>query len=174
MIEMIIVGTIGVTQEELKESFYYVDGDLFFKPFTGSRNRVSRLSNRRLGYRNKDGYFIAQWRHHKMYLHRMIFLYHHGYLPEQVDHIDGNKGNNKIENLRAANNALNMHNTVKRKDNTSGIKGVWYCKRSQRWIAEFVFNKKKTHVGSFLSKEEAAQAIKITREQIVKEFANHG
>lgn len=174
MVEMIIVGTIGMTQEELKNTFYYEDGNLFFKPFIGTRNRVSRLSNRKAGHKNKEGYYQMRLQHQRMYLHRMIFLYHYGYLPEQVDHIDGNRGNNRIENLRAADYVLNSCNSKKRNDNTSGVKGVWYCNRRNRWLAQFQYNKKKTHVGSFLSKEEAAQAIKTVREQIVKEFANHG
>ena len=174
MIEMMIVGSTGITQEELKNTFYYEDGNLFFKPFVGTRNRISKLSNRKAGHRNKNGYYQMSLHKQRLYLHRMIFLYHHGYLPEQVDHIDGDRGNNRIENLRAANHSLNMCNTLKRVDNTSGVKGVWYCNTYKRWAAQIQYNKKKKHVGYFLSKEEAAEAIKKEREQLVKEFANHG
>ena len=174
MVEMLIVGSTGMTQEELKNTFYYEDGSLFFKPFIGTRNRISRLSNRKAGHKNKEGYYQMRLNHQRMYLHRMIFLYHHGYLPEQVDHIDGNRGNNRIENLRAADYVLNSCNSKKRTDNTSGVKGVWFCEREKRYIAQFQYQKKKYHVGSFISIEEAAQAIKQKREQIVKEFANHG
>ena len=173
--EQLIVGATGFpSQEELRRSFYYNNGDLFFYPFQGTRNRWSRLSNRKIGHKNKDGYFVCQWKHKIMYLHRMIFMYHHGYLPEQIDHIDGNKSNNKIDNLRAADNSLNMHNTTKRVDNTSGVKGVWFSKRDNKWVAEFQFRGKKIHVGAFIDIEEAEIMIQQKRQSVVKEFTNHG
>lgn len=174
-IEHYIVGATGFpSQEELQRYFYYNKGNLFFYPFQGTRKRWSRLSNRKLGHKNKDGYIVCTWKHKRMYLHRMIFMYHYGYLPEQIDHIDNNKSNNKIENLRAADNSLNMHNTTKRTDNTSGVKGVWFSKRHNKWIAGFQFRNKKIHVGTFIDKEEAERTIQQTRQAIVKEFTNHG
>lgn len=174
-VEHLIVGATGFSsQEELRRSFYYNKGDLFFYPFQGTRNRWSRLSNRKLGHKNKDGYIVCMWKNKTMYLHRMIFMYHRGYLPEQIDHIDGNKSNNKIDNLRAADNSLNMHNTTKRTDNTSGVKGVWFSNRYNKWIAEFQFRNKKIHVGTFIDKKEAEIMIQQARQAVVGEFTNHG
>lgn len=69
---------------------------------------------------------------------------------------------------------LNMHNTTKRVDNTSGVKGVWFSKRDNKWVAEFQFRGKKIHVGTFIDIGEAERMIQQKRQSVVKEFTNHG
>jgi len=66
----------------------------------------------------------------------LIFLYHHGYLPKFVDHIDGNKKNNRIENLREATKSQNAMNQKVSTRNTSGIKGVMWHKRDKKWFVQ--------------------------------------
>lgn len=74
-------------------------------------------------------------------VHRAVFAIHHGYWPGEVDHIDGNTHNNRIENLRAVTRALN---TVNRKklisNNTSGYTGVSFSKACGKWQARVKFN----------------------------------
>lgn len=71
------------------------------------------------------------------------------------DHKDRNPLNNRKNNLREANYAENAQNHSKRKDNTSGITGVMFNKRMERWQACININKKRTHLGSFINKTDA-------------------
>lgn len=125
-----------------------------------NREKRSRMSviGSRAGYDSVRGY-----RHIKIdgtvYVeHRMIWLYHHGSLPKIVDHIDCNRSNNRIENLRAASNGQNQQNARKSYRNKSGYKGVSFHKKSNKWIANIGFDGKKLYLGSFDSAEEASKA----------------
>ena len=81
--------------------------------------------------------------------HRLVFLYHHGYLPECVDHIDGDKTNNKIENLRAATKEENCHNQKIRSTNKSGYKGVKWVEHCKKWQVEVCKNYKQLRFGMY-------------------------
>lgn len=69
--------------------------------------------------------------------HRVIWEMHNGKIPDgmEIDHIDGNGLNNRIENLRCVPHAINCKNLPKRIDNTSGLVGVTWGEKEQRWIA---------------------------------------
>lgn len=150
-----------VTQKRLKELFEYVDGHLI---------RNGKIA----GSVNKRGYRCVGVDHKIYKAHRLVFLYNHGYLPEQVDHIDGNKLNNRIENLRAANNSVNMMNRGLMKNNTSGSKNVFWCKDYQKWRVAVRINKKLRSFGRFEDLELAELVAVEARNKYHKEFANHG
>lgn len=75
-----------------------------------------------------------------------------------VDHIDGNGLNNTRENLRVCTRAENQQNRGANRNNKSGFKGVIACKRSGKWIAKIMANRKSTHIGRFDTPEEAHAA----------------
>lgn len=102
------------------------ESQLFGKRETGST--ATRLST--------HGYLIVSLKS-KVYLaHRIIWLYVYGYMPEhQIDHIDRNKTNNKLNNLRETSASCNVKNSKISKLNKSGVKGVIYKKRKKAWIA---------------------------------------
>ena len=114
----------------------------------------------------------------KQYMaHRLAYLYMEGELPNkyiQVDHIDRNRANNKWSNLRKATNMDNSYNTVMRKSNTSGVKGVSQHKTTKMFEAYLSANGSKVYLGSYLTLEEATKAVRIAREELHGEFANHG
>lgn len=87
-----------------------------------------------------------------IYLHRLIMD-----CPESmvVDHINGNKLDNRRENLRICTQRENMVNCGLLKNNTSGVKGVSWSKASNKWEAFIHFNNKKIYLGVFKDKEEA-------------------
>ena len=99
--------------------------------------------------------------------HRLAWLYHYGSFPNgEIDHIDGNKSNNSIENLRDVSHAENMQNikSVTRK-NKDGLMGATLYKRTNRWQALIRVNGKQKHIGYFKTAIEAHQAyIKVKRE----------
>lgn len=91
--------------------------------------------------------------------HRIAWLLHTGSLPNtHIDHIDGDKLNNKFSNLRACTHIQNQHNQPKRRNNKSGYKGVCWMKSSKRWHAQICCNSKIRHLGLFHDKVEAAKA----------------
>ena len=98
----------------------------------------------------------------KRYLaHHLAWAYCYGKLPtENMDHINGNKGDNRICNLRLASQSQNMMNQGLRSDNTSGYKGVYYRHRLKKWQAMISVNGKRKTLGHYSTPELAYEAYK--------------
>ena len=159
-----------ITQEELLKVLRYKDGNLYRTQVTSKRTNP----NKPAGGVNKHGYFCIQV-NKKMYLnHRLIYLMHHGYLPEFIDHIDGNRLNNNIANLRASTRAENNRNAKIRKDNTSGVKGVNWHSQAKKWQVLLMTDKKHKNYGLFDTVEDAKKHIELVRSEKHLLFANHG
>ena len=93
--------------------------------------------------------------------HRLAWLYVYGHLPDgQLDHINRNRQDNRICNLRQVNRSQNAHNTVAKSTSTTKIKGVYFNrnKGSKNWTASIMVSGKRTHLGNFKTLEEAASA----------------
>jgi len=97
-----------VNKEILNDIFHYQNGSLFWKKITGRRAKIGDIAGRSCsnGYRMvglfKRGYLE----------HRLIFMFHHGYFPKEVDHIDGDKLNNRADNLEWVSSKRNaLHST---------------------------------------------------------------
>ena len=92
--------------------------------------------------------------------HRLAWLHFHGVWPEhQIDHIDENKSNNRISNLRDVPQSMNQHNAIKpRKDGTSGYRGVSWHKDKKRWHAHITVSGRQKHLGLFNTPEAAHAA----------------
>lgn len=104
-----------------------------------------------------------------IYLHRYIL----GLTKEsksQVDHIDGNSLNNQKNNLRLCTHQQNMWNVTKRKNSSTGIKGVY--RANNKFVAKIKFNNKKIHLGTFDTPEKAFDAYKKAAIMYHGEFAN--
>ena len=103
-------------QEYLLKNYHYRDGNLF-KISTGKR----------VGHIHSSGYITAMIRGCQKGLHRWIYIYHYGNVPENmvIDHIDCNKLNNKIENLRCASRNLNSINRISKRKPSAHQNGGW-------------------------------------------------
>tara|TARA_R110000868_G_scaffold316599_1_gene577491 strand:- start:56 stop:559 length:504 start_codon:yes stop_codon:yes gene_type:complete len=161
-----------LTQEEAHCLFEYKDGMLLWKEMV--TNRTENLVNSIAGYIHKHGYRIISAKGYQYKAHRLMFLYHHGYMPEFIDHINGIKDDNRIENLRAATKAQNNQNRCAQKNNGFGIKGVSKLKNSPNWRCRISYNNKLHELGGFESKELATEFIELWREIVHGAFANHG
>ena len=160
----------GVTQELVKSLFDYKDGRLYWKIKTGPTVKVGNIS----GYINNRGLrgcrYLIKMKGGVFIGARIIFLWHHGYLPEIVDHIDRDALNDKIENLRGAIREQNSRNRTSAKGSTSQYLGV--SKDDNRWVVNISINKKQTFLGSFDDEKEAALAYDEVAFKHFGEFAN--
>jgi hypothetical protein len=160
----------SLLKDLLHELFEYRDGCLLWKNSLG--NQV--LAGDSLGTTRTDGYLQGRVNGKIHRVHRLIYLYHYGYIPQCIDHIDGNRSNNLIENLRSADRSQNNFNQRISSKNTSGVKGVHWNKAKQKWMASCKSYKKSKHFGYYPSLEEAKFAIESFRKIFHGEFANHG
>jgi hypothetical protein len=108
--------------------------------------------------------------------HRVAWFMQYGEDPGdmQVDHINENKLDNRIANLRLATNAENMKNVTAYTTNSSGYKGVSWMKSYGKWEGYVCYQYKKYGAGFFDDLEEAAAAVAKLRNQLHGTFANHG
>lgn len=106
-------------------------------------------------------------------VHRVVYAVVYGELPDEVDHKDGNRTNNRPDNLRKASRAEQMRNTATMRNNKSGTKGIWYDARRSRWrgrinlhgVARVFYHKDKDAVIDWLNR---------TRQSLHGEFACSG
>lgn len=156
-----------ITQDKLKELVTYTDGHLVRK-----KSRAKHPAGVPIGSKMQKG--IGTKINGQFYrLHRLIYLYHYGYMPEQIDHINRNCFDNRIENLRPATSSQNARNRKKFANNTSGIKGVCWHKRINKWgVSCSVFGKQK-HCGYFDNLLDAASRAFVIRNQLHGQFVNH-
>ena len=175
-VSVIIRRKDALTQERVQEVLGY-------NPNSGKfarRDHYKGLarSGKEPGTISQYGYRVIGVDWFKYLAHRLAWLHVHGCWPEnEIDHINGDRLDNRIDNLREATHAENGQNAKMWVTNTSGFKGVYYCKGQRgykQWKAEFSSNGKMIRVGYFKTKEEAGEAIKIARAEYHGEFANHG
>ena len=155
-----------VNKEMLNDIFCYQDGSLIWKKITGRRAKVGDIAGRQSGSYRMVGL------HKRAFMeHRLIFMFHHGYFPKEVDHIDGNKLNNRIENLREASKQENCQNQKIRLTNSSGVKGVSWHKANKKWIVAVCKNYKSYYCGTFEDKELAELVAMEATNKLHKQFS---
>jgi hypothetical protein len=104
--------------------------------------------------------------------HRLAWLYVNGeWPPDQVDHIDRVRSNNRIANLRSASTSDNACNGVLRFSNTSGYRGVSWSKEKKKWVARIVKDRKQHVLGYFTSKETAFDRYRAAARNLHGEFS---
>lgn len=107
--------------------------------------------------------------------HRLAWFLAHGRWPEEdIDHINGDRSDNRIANLREASRSENLQNAAMRSDNTSGVKGVYFNKARGKWQAYIRLDGKQAYLGIFTELADASLAIHEAREKHHGTFANHG
>lgn len=161
-----------LTQELVKELFDYNPhtGILTWKIKPSRKVQVGDIAG------SVDaGEYLVTWVKGKSYKnHRICFLWYHGYLPKYLDHKDTIRSHNWIDNLRECTYSQNGQNRKLNKNNTSGVKGVFWHKSSKKWCARLMISGKNHCLGYFKELSDAESAVKTARIKHCGEFANHG
>lgn len=120
-----------------------------------------------------DGYVCVTISGQKYPAHRIIWKMVHGADPLTIDHIDGDKTNNRLENLRNVSDLENQHNRKLNANNSSGVSGVRWVEARRRWISRIRSGGRLVVLGSFVSKDDAISARKMA-ERSLNYHENHG
>lgn len=160
---------LGISQIDVANLFEYKDGTLIWK-INRSKGKVK--AGDVAGGITSKGYLRVMINYKEYPLHRIVFLLHHGYFPQVVDHINGNPLDNRIENLRDATNQTNQYNRKCGANNTSGCKNVSWNQKKNVWQVHLRHNKK---VKSWYVKDfELAELIAHEARALYHgSFANH-
>ena len=149
-----------LTQERLKELLHY-------DPETGIFTRLKTVSNASGAKKGNiagcinttDGYRYILIDGKRYNASRLAWFYMEGYLPEKdIDHGNRIRHDDRWKNLRHISHQCNMRNCKKRYTNTSGITGVYWAKKRQKWQAQIGISGKIIYLGIFISKLSAARA----------------
>lgn len=136
------------------------------------RSWNTRFSGKVAGSVNKRGYREIHVDYQLYLAHRLIWFWHHGTLPDVVDHERGVACGDHVEFLRPADQAGNMKNLALQKRNKSGAPGVDHLPTG-KWRASIRVNRKSRHIGHFSTFEEAAAARRSAEAQFGF-HPNHG
>lgn len=109
---------------------------------------------------HKTGYRHISWMGKVHKSHRLIFMLHHGYMPKEVDHINSDRADNRIENLRAVTRSENQCNRGVLASNTSGYAGVSWHKKSKAWVVR-VMKDGKTNFQMYFKDLELAGLVAV-------------
>lgn len=154
-----------LTQSYLHQTFDYDNGSLIYKTRPSKCVKIGDITS---GYQRKDGYKTITIQYKPYYFHRVVFLMQTGYLPDFIDHIDNNKANNKIENLRPCTAQQNCQN----KQGITKNKNISWSKNANKWKISFRNNGKLQHYGYFKDLDEAINKASEIRNNLHKEFSN--
>jgi len=156
-----------MTYEQLITIASYKDGRIYWRH---SGKEIGRIwSYTRKG--RETSYKVCWINGRSYFVHRLIFLISRGYLPAQIDHVNGDTLDNRICNLRAASNAQNQRNKGAMPKNQIGLKGVSYKKDMQRYRAQISANGKGYHLGYFSTPSQAHAAYKQAAKRLHGAFA---
>ena len=129
-------------------------GKIFWK-----KNRSGAIVGKEAGRIGSNGYREIGIKGKGYLTHRLLWFLYYGYFPEnQVDHIDGDRLNNSIKNLREVSNSCNLQNQKERSDNTSGFTGVSLNKKAKKYLTQIVIRNKYIYLGYYITSLEAAYA----------------
>lgn len=155
----------AITQERLLELLNYdtETGAFAWKVSTSNRAPVGS----RAGTDHGNGYRVITIDHCTHYAHHLAWLFVYGEYPNQeMDHIDGDRSNNRVSNLRYGTHAQNMQNLSLRNTNKSGMTGVSWLKNYGKWEAYITVNYKKINLGYYDDLQKAGAAYLSAKQEM--------
>lgn len=161
-----------ITQKQIKELIHY-DKDSGVFTWKVDRQNIAK-KGMVAGSSASDNYLVLTLFNKQYKAHRIAWMYEYGHFPkDNIDHINGNKKDNRIINLRDVTSLINHKNMSIDKRNKSGKTGVTWHKLSKKWITNISVDKRLVHLGYF---ENIEDAIKVRQEAENKYsfHMNHG
>ena len=159
--------------DRLDETFTYdpESGKLIWKarPRHMFRNKQAwlaantRFAGKEACSKHVDGYLTVRFEYRAIMVHRIAWCMTHGNFPKdgfEIDHINGDRSDNRIVNLRLVDRTGNSQNHALRSNNTSGRVGVHWHNKAAKWCAIICVNKKRIHLGLHVSFNDAVRARK--------------
>jgi hypothetical protein len=135
--------------ETLSELLEYREGNLYWRKTRRGKARKGSVA----GSKRQDGYVMVEVGGNRFFAHRLIWMLFNGSIPAgmQVDHINGIRDDNRIENLRLLSQTDNIRAASRRprKNNTSGVPGVYYniSPKARGYVARISVNGKRIELG---------------------------
>src|ERR1043165_1894219 len=155
-----------IDTEELRAAYDYdaKKGALVRRRNNGHGKRAGE----EIGQNASHGYRAVKIRNKQYMLHRLIWQYVHGSLPNgEIDHINGDKKDNRVENLRVASKSENQQNRYRAAAHSrSKILGVSLCKQTGRWVSQIQIDGKRMALGRFDTKEAARDAYLVAKSKL--------
>jgi len=149
-------------QEYIKQNYEDHDGKLFNKRLNRYNTTIS-----------SNGYYVFNLCRKTVYVHRIIWFLNKGSFPkDMIDHIDHNRINNKISNLREATNAQNQWNVTKSIKNSTGYKNVSWKQKDKLYEVQIHDGTKLRYCGCFKKLEDAIKCADENRKKLHGEFAH--
>ena len=150
------------------EIFDYVEGKLYWKEARGKAK-----AGKEAGSSGGGGYLQICYKGRRTQIHRIVYMMHHGPIPDgmYIDHINGDRTDNRIENLRLCTPTQNQINRGAPKTSKSGVKGVVWRPDRQKWNASIRAGGKRYHVGHFETIEDAKAAQEAASRELFGDFA---
>tara|TARA_R110000823_G_scaffold2934_4_gene11669 strand:+ start:406 stop:906 length:501 start_codon:yes stop_codon:yes gene_type:complete len=148
--------TNNIEYDLIKELFDYKDGNLFRRVRVSSRGMQGCIA----GSRDVAGYIVVMINGINYKAHRLIWVWHFGDIPKdlQIDHINRQRDDNNIDNLRLVTNQENQFNR-------KGTKGYHWNRRDKKWQASIRIKGKKTNLGNYDKEEDAREAYLIAKKK---------
>jgi hypothetical protein len=172
-----------VSPEDIKRLFIFDNGRYYWqpRPLSDFKTATSHAAwNKKYAGAetmctpNGSGYKQVCINHKTYSAHRVIWAFHYGEWPaNQIDHINGDRGNNDISNLRVVTSAENGRNQRRRRTNVSGHMGVHWNKKCSKWQAQLSVGGDKKYLGLFDDIEEAV-AVRAKANIEYNFHPNHG
>ena len=147
--------------------FRYVDGELWWRNQLGNKSRdmlnpVGTIDG---------GYLRVKYNSKMYYVHRIVYITHHGSIDGIIDHIDRDRSNNQLCNLRDTTHSENCANSRICSRNTSGYKGVHWVGSRSRWRARISVNGRNASLGSFKSIVDAVRVFNLASRMYHGEYS---
>ena len=168
---------LAMTKEELEKIVAYdpETGIVTWKQdrTTGKGgSRTMRLAGKEAGHLRDNGYRVVSINYCAIYTHRLAWFLVHGQWPRhELDHIDTDRSNNRITNLRPANGTQNRANTGRRSHNRTGFKGVTTMKGVSGYTAQISVGGVTRYLGRYRTAEQAHKAYCKAAQKAFGEFA---
>ena len=161
----------NLTRDNLLQDIHY-DPDTGVMTWVSAKAYYAQVRGKNAGTVGVNGYIHIKYKRKTLLGHQLAWFIHYRIWPDHyIDHINGDRSDNRIQNLREATAAQNMWNSRAKATNTSGYKGVHWFRKTGKWRAAITVNRKFHSLGLYSDKEDAKAAYDAAAAKFFGEFA---